>query len=450
MNKGNKLSNKAYNILSLIPAVAFAIFAGLMVVFAVILPVARVHAFGLNENYGSILNGTGFDEIAGLNHLSVILLVATLVTIIYAAVLLINRFSVLKYRTLFGKPLYKSLEVISVVFVLGCLLFAIAIIGRINAADEGLGIIRVASYPILAVILSIVCLLTVVISIALCNSHERSNPRILEIWKEERQRVKAEGKAPKAKKAANGAGFRFAKFLVIPIIAVISVTAASNGVVPRFEGKSFDADDLKQMLEEDAGKFELGKSSVENELGTSYVPKGASEDQYQAVYYTDNYIDFLGRLERNQRYALLAIEQGDDRISGLLRQAKNLEAEQETLAYGKAEITYDGDSHVKKVVYNHVVVDGLASFVKKPDKVQVFHVTERYSDQTNTTRKIEKVAYMATYSDGSFIYGACENAVVVREDGTVATTYEGSCIGKTIRWEDEFGKYEVVAPDHND
>ena len=61
---------------------------------------------------------------------------------IYAIALLINKFSVLKYRKVLGKPLYRLMEVIAVIFVLVHLVFACLVIGKVNAADGGVGIIN--------------------------------------------------------------------------------------------------------------------------------------------------------------------------------------------------------------------------------------------------------------------------------------------------------------------
>ncbi len=450
MEKKSKLSQKAYNILRFIPATVFVIFAILMVVFIALLPVANIDAFGLNEEYGSILSGTRFDEIAGLNSLSIPLLVFALVTVIYAITLLIHKFSVLKYRKLFGNPLYKLLEVATAAFILAYLVFSIVIIGKINVADEGMEIIRVGFYPIVTIILSIVCLLGVMVSMVLYNSYEQSNPKIMEAWEEERQKEKAKTKTSTAKKVANRAGQKFVKYLILPILVFSVVLGASKGisnVLQRFEDvKPFDASNLKQVLVEDAGKFEIGKSSIEFNIGKSYMSTETTEEDHNVIYYTENYIRFLKKLERNQKYTLLAIEQGDYRISGLLKQSKNLELEQQTLAYGKAEISYDEQWEINEVIYNSVVIDGFSSIVKKLDEVQIFNVVEVYSNQTQTTRKVEKIAYMATYTDGSFIYKTCENVAVVLEDGTVTTTYEGNYVGKTLTWQDEFGKYELVAP----
>ena len=64
-------SSKVYKILNLIPSVAFAAFAVLMVVFICALPVAGINALGLKENFGTILSGTRFDEIYGLSKITV-------------------------------------------------------------------------------------------------------------------------------------------------------------------------------------------------------------------------------------------------------------------------------------------------------------------------------------------------------------------------------------------
>ena len=447
---GFTLSNKAYKILSFVPTIAFAVFAILMLAFLALLPVARVDAFGLSENYGNVLNGTRFNEIPGLNTLSLVLIVFAIVATFYAVLLIPSRFTSLKYRGLFGKPLYKLLESITAVFVLGYLVFSIAIMVMIGNADEGLGIIKVSLYPVLTAVLSVLCLAAIVIASVLCKIHEKVNPEILNAWKEERQKAKAQAKSSTAKKTAGKAGQKFTKRLIVPAVIVAAVWGISNlginGITQRFESRDFNPNSLKEILVKDAGNFSLTKYSIEVAVGESYVPQGAPTDNLNATYYTENFMNLLSKAELNQKYALLAIEQGDSRISGLLKQAKNIETEMETLAYGKAAITYTNTGYLKDVVYNNVVIEGFSSIAKKLDSVQVFNIAEEYTDQTNTTRKISKVAYLATYIDGSFIYGTCENVVVVLADGTTATTYEGSCVGKTITWQDSFGSYEVVAP----
>lgn len=149
---------------------------------------------------------------------------------------------------------------------------------------------------------------------------------------------------------------------------------------------------------------------------------------------------------RNQKCLLLAVEQGDERISALLKQAMDLEMDYEVLVYGQAEIKYSKEGYLREVVYNAVTSSNI-NIDKKLESVKVFNVVE--TSAGTDTKKIERLAYLATYTDGSFVYARCENVAVVLENGTTSTTYEGSYVGKTMKWQDQFGKYEVVGTYNN-
>lgn len=448
--KGFELSEKAYKFFHFFPYIVFAVFAVLMVVCMALLPVANVRAFGLNEKYGSIFSAERFGEIAGLNALSVALLVFAFVTVVYAVVMLQHKLTSFRYRKAFGKPIFKFLEVISLAFLLGYVVLTIVLMGAIHEADEGVKIIRVGAFPVLTMILSVVCLVSITISIVLCHLHEKAHPEILANWKEERQKAIEESKTPegRAKKAARNAKQKVSKKIVAfvaPLVAVVLVLSFANlsDFVARFQAKPFDANDLKELLLKDDDTLGLYRTTVETEVGSPYVADGASAEDNNEVYYTNAYSELLKKAERNQKYLALAIEQGDYRISALLQQARNLQMESEVLAYGKAEITYSEQGEVQNAVYNNVVIDGMPSIAKKLDTVQIFRVVEKLD--TDTVRRVESVRYIATYVDGSFIYGTCKSVAVVLEDGTTSATYEGSYVGKTLKWQDEFGEYEVVA-----
>ena len=449
MNKKLKLSNKSYKIWNVIPAVTFTIFAGLVLVFMCTLPVARVDAFGLKEKFGTVLSGTRFGEIVGLDSLSLTLLIVGLVTFVYAVVVLLHKVTSLKYRKVFGKPLFRWLEIVSIAFLVVHLVFAFAIIGKINAADDGLNIIKVGAYPIVTIILTIVSLLIVGLSIVLSISYEKENPELFENWVEERKKLKEEYKTSKGKKIANKAGQKAAKFALLPvmIVAMLLINSTNNPIrtlTQRLEAtKTFNASTLKNTLMEDAGSFNINKYNIESKIGNSYVPEGSSEDSENVVYFTENYIELIGKAERNQKYLSFAVEKGDSRISKLLKQSMQLEEEYETLVYGSAEIKYTYNGYLKEVVYNSITNETLHSVPKKLEHVRVFKVYEDYSDSSNTTKTIKKIAYLATYADGSFIYKTCENVSVV-VDGENVSIYEGSYIGKTLKWQDQFGSYEVV------
>ena len=441
-------SNKSYKIFNLIPAVGFAVFAVLMVVFMCALPVAGINALGLKENFGTILSGDRFDEIVGLNSLSLTLLVVGLVTVLYAGALLINKLTVLKYRKVLGKPLYRLMEVVAVAFVLVHLVFAGLVIGKVNAADGGVGLIKVGAYSILTIILSIAYLVAFIVSMVATVSFEKANPELLANWVEEGKKSKADRKSSIGKKVANKASQKAIKFGVLGVVMVVAILISMgqnnpiSNLVQRYEDtKTFDAETLKKVLLEDAGKFDTSKFTIETAIGNSYVPDGSTEDKENVVYYTENYLELEEKAMRNQKYLLLAIEQGDERISALLKQAKSLEEEYETLAYGKVEIKYSDNGYLREVVYNAVNVEGMGSVSKKLVDVKVLKVDEITVEKD--VNKIAKLSYLATYADGSFIYRAETNVAVVVDDEAV-TTYEGSYVGKTMKWQDQFGKYEVV------
>lgn len=442
-------SNKSYKIFNLIPAVGFVVFAVLMVVFMCALPVAGINALGLKENFGTILSGDRFDEIVGLNSLSLTLIIVGLVTVVYAVALLINKLTVLKYRKVLGKPLYRLMEVVAVVFALVHLVFACLVISKVNAADGGVGIIKVGAYSILTIILSVVYLVAFIVSMVSTLSYEKANPELLANWEEEGKKVKEERKTSLGKEVAKKAGKKSSKYLiftaVFAVFMVLSIGPNSpiSKVVQRYqEGQTFDAEELKKILLDDAGTFNTSKYTIETAIGNSYVPEGATEDKENVKYYSENYLEFLGKAMRNQKYLLLAAEQGDERTSALLRQGIELEIDYEALVYGQAEIKYTENGYLREVVYNAVTSSNI-NVDKKLDEVKVFKVLEDYTDSTNTTKKIEKLAYLATYKDGSFIYRTAENVSVVVDDETVSI-YEGSYVGKTMKWSDTFGSYEVV------
>ncbi len=447
--KKTTISNKTYNILKFIPAIGFATFIALMIVF-MMLPVAKVDAFGLDEKYGSIFSGERFDEILGLNSLSIAVMVVLVAAVLHLLPLLINRFTSAKYAKIAGKPSYKTLNVVSLAFILVFLVLASMVARKVCLVDDGLNIIKVGAFSVLTIIFSIICFVGICTSMVLCSSYEKANPQILEEWEAEYQKVVAESKNMKANKAVKTYSKKSAKFIILPIVLFTMIlmgnTTLLSNIVGRFQIKSFDASDLKKSLTKDAGKFELTKYDIELLIGKSYVPEGATEDANDVVYYTDSYIEMLGKLERNQKYGLLAIENGDKRISKLLKQAQDLSIEQEILVYGQAEIAYNNSGFVTEVVYDNVVIDSFSSVEKKLDKVEIYQVVEVVSGQDTTKHKVDEVRYLATYKDGSYIYGSSRNVMVVLEDDVISSTYEGSYVGKTLKWQDQFGTYEVVAP----
>lgn len=451
-----ELSNKKYKILNYVPLIAMALFTVLMGILIFKAPVAKIDAFDLNEKFGTIFSGKRFDEISGLSLLSLVLIITYLLMIIYLiGGLLINKVGY-KYNKLFNKPYSRILEIISPIFALVFLVSSFIMIGQINRVDLGLNIIKVGLYPILSIILSLINLIAVVGALVLCHLHEKDNPEIRNNWEEERKKaLENKGYTSNSKKQSKS---KNARLLAVIIVAVVLITLYSSrtGETSIFErvkdSTSFKATSLKKYVSGNNTftpgniEFIIGKPDVEPEE----IP---TEGTYEVRYYTNEYSKLNDKTERLEKYLLLAIKNADrTRASKILKQYQKNELEKETLVYGEAKITYEVRSanrypvYLQKVVYNSFVAEGISSVAKEVKSVKILNLTSDYSSPNVSS--IESIEYIATYTDGSFIYAESEN-VSVMKDGVASSTYEGSYVGQTFKWSDEFGTYEVVATSLN-
>lgn len=457
---GEELSNEVqkskksvnHKILTYIPLIAFAVFVVLMGIMMYKLPVAKVNLYDLNEKFGSVFNADRFDEIAGLSALSAIMLIGYVAMILCLIFFLLFRAApAYKYTKTFNKPFYKIMEIISSVLVLVYLVFDFVMIGQIKAADHGLKIIKLGSYPILSTILTFVCLIVIVGSLVLCYIQEKTNPKIMENWLVEREQAKEKAKTSKNRKENQGPISKVISVVLILGLVILGSKSAfgSSGVSDRFiTDKSFNVEILEKLLSNNSNNIyarDITEKIGNPDESPDTIP---SDGIYDVTYYTSEYSDLLKQAKYNQKYLLVAIENGDRAlVSEILKRQKNLEEEKEVLAYGKLKIEYTRNplytaSYVEKAAYNSMVVNDTSLTSKQLKSVSVYNVNE--VSATEGTKKIESITYLAKYTDGSFIYATCENVNVVLDNGTTSNTYEGSYSNKTFKWNDEFGTYEQV------
>lgn len=448
---GLKLKDKTYKILTYIPVIAFAAFVVLMGIMMFKLPVAKIGLYDLDEKFGTVFSADRFDEIAGLSVLSAIVIIGFMATILcFIFFLLFRSAPAYKYTKTFNRPFYKILEIVSSVFVLVYLVFGFIMIGQIKAADQGLNIINVGLYPILSTILSFVCFVLIVGSLTLCRIHEKNNPDVMKNWLEKREQALEKAKTSKNRKENQGPVSKAISLVILVGFVILGSTSAfgSSGFSDRFiTDKSFNVESLEKLL---SSKSNIYVSDVTARIGNAdespdTIPESG---KYEVTYYTSEYSELIKNAKYNQKYLLVAIEHGDRAlVSEILKRQKNLQEEQEVLAYGKVEIEYTRTplytaSWVKKAAYNSMVVNGASISSKTLESISVYKVNETTTEAG--TKKIESITYLAKYSDGSFIYNTCESVNVVLENGTTSSTYEGSYVNKTFKWTDEFGTYEQV------
>lgn len=441
-----------HKILTYIPLIAFTIFVVLMGIMMYKLPVAVVNLYDLNEKFGSVFNADRFDEIAGLSALSAIMLIGYVVVILcFVLFLLFRTAPAYKYTKIFNKPFYKIMEIVSSVLVLVYLVFDFVMIGQIKAANHGLKIIKLGSYPILSTILAFVCLVAIVGSLILCYKQEKANPEIMKNWLEKREQAKEKAKTSKNRKENQGPVSKAISIVILVGFVLLGSKSAfrSSSINDRFiTDKSFNVESLEKLLSSSSSNIYVRDITARIGNADEAPDEIPSSGIYDVTYYTNEYSDLLKQAKYNQKYLASAIKSGDrSRVSEILKRLKDLEEEQDVLVYGKLEIEYTRTplytaSYVKKAAYNSMVVNDVSLTIKELENVNVYKVNEVTTEAG--TKKIESITYLAKYSDGSFIYATCENVNVVLDNGGTSNTYEGSYANKTFKWNDEFGTYEKV------
>ncbi len=437
----SEFTNKFYSKIKLAPTLGYLLFVVLLALGVCLFPYAKVKAFGLNKSYGTILNGNGMDEFWHLKNLSLVIIIFAVISLIWAIFLCRYKFGkVGRYCKMFKIPSSLFMEIGSIVFTLVDFIFACVVAGKVNFADEGLGIIKVGAYSIVTIIFGILCTIIAILALILCHKYEKKHPELREQWELDGKAVKENNKAKKANSKFKNSKFDLVRKIIGTTMALAFMIIASISMVPAgFIERSIDGKDLKKYIiknYETWGENEqytpslfsfLSANTFEGKLKHEFGEPDTSEGGVY-VYYTDTYRYFQKRLDRNGEFTEKALLSGDERFEDLFVQSANLDAEKETLKYAMAEIRASG------VLYY--------SYPEARDKkvagVQVLCATEEYSNSEYSL----SVEYIATYNDGSFEYQTATNVYFENEDTGASVkeyTTKGAPVGKKITWTGRMG-----------
>lgn len=438
MGKILNFAEKYYKVIKLVPALSFMLFVLLNTLAICLFPIAKITAFGLNESYGTILSSNKLDEFWGLKKFSIAILIAMLVTIIFLIVLVVFEFGKKsRYSKMFNVPTSVVLEITSMAFILVNFIFACVVSSKVKFADEELGIIKVGAYSIVTIVFGVICLLLIIAGLILRIMNEKAHPEIKAQWEvdgvAQRQISKEKSEKRKEKLRQNQGKFSFTllKYIIIvPIIYAVvfggieAYNKIYNTVVDRL-AVSFSGDTLKNYLV---------KSGIPNAMtmelilglpnDTQEINSGSYSKSYVYTYYTDNYEYFQKRKDRNERFSELALLSGDGELfSALATQSITLSMEESTLAYGSAIIDTDDNTVIYR--YNSPMTS------RTLINTQVISASTIYEDGN----KALKVKYLASYSDGSYVYATSEY-VTIEKDGGSSRYFENidEIVGKKISW----------------
>lgn len=435
-------TNKFYSKIKLAPTLSYLLFMVLLALGVCLFPYAKVKAFGVNESYGTILNRKGMEEFWHLKNLALVIIVFAVISLIWTLLLCEFKFGkVLRYSKFFKIPTSLFMEIGSIVITFVDFIFACIVAGKVNLADEGLGIIKVGAYSIVTIIFGILCIIVAILALILCRMHEKEHPELKDQWELDGKVAKENKKAKKANSKFKNSKFDLVRKIVGTAIALPIMIFACISIMPAsMIERSIDAKGLKQFIMdnyENWGKDEEYSPS----LFSSFSPntfKGKLEKKFgeadesengSYVYYTDTYRYFQKRLDRNGEFSELALLSGDERFEDLFVQSANLEVEKETLKYAIAEIDASG------VIY--------CSYPEAKEKkviaTQVLSVTE-VSGGSSSGYHLE-VEYIATYNDGSFEYQVSKYVYFEDSEGTSVRNYatKGTPVGKKITWTGRMG-----------
>lgn len=436
-------TNKFYSKIKLAPTLSYLLFMVLLALGVCLFPYAKVKAFGVNESYGTILNRKGVEEFWHLKNLALVIIIFAVISLIWTLLLCEFKFGkVLRYSKFFKIPTSLFMEIGSVVITFVDFIFACIVAGKVNLADEGLGIIKVGAYSIVTIIFGILCIIVAILALILCRMHEKEHLELKDQWELDGKVAKENKKAKKANSKFKNSKFDLVRKIVGTTIAFAFIIVALPSVIPASTiERSINAKDLKQFIMdnyEDWGKNEeyspsffsfLSPNTFKGKLEKKFGEADESENG-SYVYYTDTYRYFKKRLDRNGEFSDLALLSGDEqRIEDLFVQSANLEVEKETLKYAIAEIDTSG------VIY--------CSYPEAKEKkviaTQVLSVTEVSEGSSSGYYLVVK--YIATYNDGSFEYKTSTNVYFENDEGSSVRNYEtkGTPVGKKITWTGRMG-----------
>lgn len=438
MGKIRNFAEKYYKVIKFAPVLSFMLFVLLNTLAICLFPIAKITAFGLNESYGTILSSDKLDEFWALKKFSLAILIAMLVTIIFLIVLVVFEFGKKsRYSKMFKVPTSLVLEIASMVFILVNFIFACVVSSKVKFADEELGIIKVGAYSVVTIIFGVICLLLIIAGLILRIMNEKAHPEIKAQWEvdgvAQRQISKEKSEKRKEKLRQHQGKFSFSLLKYIIIVPVVYAVVFGGGklyyqVYNTFVDRlavSFSGDTLKNYLIKSGipstitMELILGKPNDTQEVGS-----GSYSKEYVYTYYTDNYEYFQKRKDRNERFSELALLSGDGELfSALATQSITLSMEESTLAYGSAIIDTDDDAVIYR--YNSPMTS------RTLINTQVISASTFYEDDNEAL----KVTYLASYSDGSYVY-ATSKYITIEKDGGSSRYFESidDIVGKKISW----------------
>lgn len=438
MGKIRNFAEKYYKVIKLVPALSFMLFVLLNTLAICLFPIAKITAFGLNESYGTILSSDKLDEFWGLKKFSIAILIAMLVTIIFLIVLVVFEFGKKsRYSKMFKVPTSLVLEITSMAFILVNFIFACVVSSKVKFADEELGIIKVGAYSIVTIVFGVICLLLIIAGLVLRIMNEKAHPEIKAQWEvdgiAQRQISKEKSEKRKEKLRQHQGKFSFSLLKYIIIVPVVYAVVFGGGKLYYQVYDTF-VDRLAVSFSGDTLKNYLIKSGIPNVMtmelilgmpnDTQEINNGSYSKSYVYTYYTDNYEYFQKRKDRNERFSELALLSGDGELfSALATQSITLSMEESTLAYGSAII----DTSDNTVIYRYNSPMASRTIIN----TQVISASTIYEDGNEAL----KVKYLASYSDGSYVYATSEYVTIETENGS-SRYFDNidDIVGKKISW----------------
>lgn len=421
--------NKYYAKLKLVPPLTYLAYMVLSVLFMFVCPVAVVKAAGVK--YGTVFGGKGFNEIPGLHNVDTALRIFAIVSMIFTLIYALYRCVTLKYARLGKVRVSFILEIMSAVFVFVNFIFSCIIAGVINTADKGVDLVLVGSYSILSIILSIIALILIVTTIVVCYLYEKQHPELEEEFDKKYEIAKEKAKKRKKKEVSTRQKISGIVAGIICIIAIF-ICLGDAGIF-EFE-KSFSAKQLQTIVLRDNGKLNITQSGLVKKLGDAYLPIDQEDNNSDSCeYYTSNYVKLVRKKQRLSKYSEKALENASlEKMAKFLSYEMQLDTDLSNLTYGRAVVYFNSYRGVDKIVYT---INSPLTSARKLVNTKLMKVSEVNADEGK--KEIEYLVFMATYSDGSFVYSKVDglNISVKLADGTTTVQqYEGSYEDFKIVW----------------
>lgn len=418
--------DKYYAKLKLVPPLTFLAYMVLSALFLFVCPVAVVKVAGVK--YGSVFSGKLFNEIPGLNNVAIVLRIVAIISIIFTLIYVLYRFVTFKYARIGKVRVSFIFEILSAVFVFVLFVLDCIVAGVINTADKGIDLVLVGSYSILGIILSIFALMLIISTTVACYLYEKQHPE-LEVEFDKNYEI-AKEKAKNRKKKEISTRQKISG-VVAGIICIICIFICLGDAGVFSFDKSFNAKTLRSMILADNGELNITKTGLVKKFGDAYVSINTEEDadSRYSTYYTSNYVKLKRKQERFSKYSEKA---SLEKMIEWASYEYQLMTDEANMTYGEASITFNKYQGVEQIIYT---VHSPKSSSKKLIDTKVMKVVETNPDNDGI-KEIDYIVFMATYSDGSFVYAKCNTVGVklINNDYYTFDGYKGSYTDYELGW----------------